>query len=201
MKSTDRKKIEKIYKQIDKIAVNGKEYIYEFYKLIDDLITKGDYNYLELTLFYKYNISILNKTISDIKERTWFEILYQTNNSFAKRIKKILDSNDVYQISYDIFKESNSENIGKIIEIEQYSESSKYYYQNKQFAKIIGSKITYLQVFKTGSTSCVIVGDKNKCINSDLMYYNWLQNTDDIKLSEDLNLINRYKIAIEYLKQ
>lgn len=198
MKS-DKKKIEKIYSQIDKLAVKGKEYIYEFYKLIDDLITKGDYNYLELTLFYKYNISILNKTISEIREKTWSEILYQTNNSSIKNIKKILDTNGLYQMSYDIFKDSNSEKIGKIIEIEQYSENSKYYYQNRQFAKIIGSKVTYLQVIKEGVSSCVIVGDKNICIDPELKNYNWIQYTNNGKLSEDLNLINRYKIAVDYL--
>jgi hypothetical protein len=46
--SPDKKKIQKIFNQIDKLAVKGKEQVYSYYKLIDDLITKGDYNYFEL---------------------------------------------------------------------------------------------------------------------------------------------------------
>jgi len=107
--SPDKKKIEKIYSQIDKLATKGKEYIYEYYKLVDDLISKGEYNYYEMTLFYKYNISIIdNNNIKDTRAKTWNEILFQTNSSVSKKIKKILDSKSVYQMGFDIYSDTVS---------------------------------------------------------------------------------------------
>jgi hypothetical protein len=107
--SPDKKKIEKIYSQIDKLATKGKEYIYEYYKLVDDLISKGEYNYYEMTLFYKYNISIIdNNNIKETRAKTWNEILFQTNSSVSKKIKKILDSKSVYQMGFDIYSDTVS---------------------------------------------------------------------------------------------
>jgi len=184
----NRKKMNKIYDKIDKLAVNGKEYIHEYHKYIDELIEKGDYNYLELTLFYFYFIDINAPeytSISDVKNKTWDKILFQTNSTMSKKIKKIFDNNGLYQIGYDIFKSNNNDNIGQIIELEQYSPDTKYYLQNKEYAKLIGLKVTYLQVTRyasdLGPTSSIII-DKT------------LQNT-----TEDNNLINRYKLAVKHL--
>ena len=54
--SPDKKKIQKIFNQIDKLASKGKEQIYEYHKLIDDLITKGEYNYFELIISISFLI-------------------------------------------------------------------------------------------------------------------------------------------------
>jgi hypothetical protein len=180
--SPEKKKIEKIYSQIDKLATKGKDQIYEYHKLIDDLISKGDYNYFELTLFYKYKIDIKDySSISDVKNITWEEILFQTNTSVSKKIKKVLDTKGVYQMGFDIFKDSNNVNLGKIVEIDQFSEDYNYYFQNKQFSKLIGARVTYLEVTKLGATSSIVV------------------NIGSPQSKEEVNLIERYKTAIDYL--
>lgn len=110
--SPDKKKIEKIYSQIDKLATKGKEYIYEYHKLIDDLIIKGDYNYFEQTLYYKYNIEVADySSVIDIKNKSWAPILFQTNVPMSKRIKKLFDKKGVYQMVFDIYSESSNLNI------------------------------------------------------------------------------------------
>jgi hypothetical protein len=294
--SPDKKKIEKIYSQIDKLATKGKEYIYEYHKLIDDLIIKGDYNYFEQTLYYKYNIEVSDySSVIDIKNKSWAPILFQTNVPMSKRIKKIFDKKGVYQMVFDIYNDSinnlnisvssplsstysttsssqvvslirngnniyvdtNDNNIynidiyysqwedntpvdnsikllqtisptqsvipyiteipttqggsylirthmrsqtpityyelnykvqidrsyllGQIVEIDKLSADAKYYLQNKQFAKIIGTRVTYLEVTKVGATSSILVDNSTS------------------GASEDANLLNRYKIAIDYL--
>jgi hypothetical protein len=294
--SPDKKKIQKIFNQIDKLATKGREQIYEYHKLIDDLISKGDYNYFELTLFYSYQIDIKDySSIADAKNKTWEEILFQTNTPVSKKIKKVLDTKGVYQMGFDIYSDSvnninttvssplsstysttsssqvlsvsrNGNNIyistndnnvynidvyysqwennvpvpitikllqnlsatqsgtqykteipttqggtylirtqmrsqssityrelnykvqidrnyklGSILEIDQLSEDAKYYLQNKQYAKLIGTRVTYLEVIKLGATSSVIV------------------NTENPQASEETNLVNRYKVAIDYL--
>ena len=51
-----RKKLEKIYNQIDKIATKGKDNILEYTRYIDELIVKGDYSNFEQCLYYYYFI-------------------------------------------------------------------------------------------------------------------------------------------------
>jgi hypothetical protein len=180
--SPDKKKIEKIYSQLDKLATKGKEYIYEYHKLIDDLIIKGDYNYFEQTLYYKYDIDITDfKSIIDVKNKTWESVLFQTNTSISKKIKKLLDKKGVYQMVFDIYQDNDDQILGQIVEVDQLSADAKYYLQNKQFAKVIGARVTYLEVTKAGATSSILID--NSTPNS----------------SEDTNLVNRYKIAVDYL--
>ena len=180
--SPDRKKIEKIYSQLDKIATKGKEYIYEYHKLIDDLIIKGDYNYFEQTLYYKYDIDITDfGSVSDVKNKTWEGVLFQTNTPISKKIKKLFDKKGVYQMVFNIHRDSNAQVLGKIVEIDQLSPDSKYYLENKQFAKVIGTRVTYLEVTRQGATSSILVDNSTP------------------NASEDTNLLNRYKIAVDYL--
>ncbi len=178
------KKINKIYNQIDKLATKGKEYVYEYYKLIDDIISKGNYSYLEVVFFYFYNIDINDEeflSVDDVKKKTWNTVLFYTNSSLAKKIKKVYDDKSVYQVGFDIFKEIDNTKLGQIVEVDQFSPDSKYYIQNKDFARLMGTRVTYLEVTKTGATSSVII------------------DTTDVKLSEENNLVNRYKNAINYL--
>jgi hypothetical protein len=85
-----------------------------------------------------------------------------------------------YELNYKVQIE-RSYLLGSIVEIDKLSPDSKYYLQNKQFAKIIGTKVTYLEVTKQGATSSIIVDNSTP------------------NASEDANLLNRYKIAIDYL--
>ncbi len=97
-----KRKTEKQFNQIDKLAKKGKDQIYEYYKLIDEFINKEEYGYLEQTLYLYYKIEIINYTVDDVKRKTWKEILFQTNSSFQTKLKKMYDSKKVYQTSFDI---------------------------------------------------------------------------------------------------
>ena len=291
--SPDKKKIQKIFNQIDKLASKGREYVHEYHKLIDDLIEKGEYNYFELTLFYSYSLDIKDyQNLIDVKNKTWNEILFQTNSPVSKKIKRVFETKQVYQMGFDVFSDSlssvqfniseplssnylttsstqsftlslvsnnvyisSNDNItkyeisrckwevengvdkpvkdtiynmqdirvgtqssykteipttagvylittesrdsfsrynykvsvtrntflGQIKEIDTLSDDSKYFIQNKQFARLIGTRVTYLEVTKAGATSSFII------------------DTELPNSSEDTNLVNRYKIAVDYL--
>lgn len=188
--SQDRKKINKIHDKIDKLAVKGKEYIYEYHNYIDDLVEKGDYSYLELALFYFYFIDINTpeySSVVDVKNKTWDKILFQTNSTLAKKIKKVFDDKGIYQLGYEVFNDTTGEKIGKIVELDQYSPDTKYYLQNKEYSKLIGLRVTYLEATKVGITSSVFA-------TSSVIIDTTLENT-----TEDNNLVNRYKLATNYL--
>ena len=296
----DKKKIEKIFNKIDKLATKGKDQIQEYYKLIDELIDKGEYSYLEqcLCIFYEIEASSFSN-VGDIKTKTWNDILFLTNTSFSKKLKKLYDSKNVYQTAFDIHSDSasivglttslplsitysttsstqsvtpskngnyvylntNDESvykldifraewdmvdgtyqpiprsltplqtievsatqslyqteiplshgreylvksysrrslpntfvrlnykltitkdslIGKIVEIDTFTQKGEYFLQNKEFAKVMGNRTTYLEAIKTGATQSYIITSESP------------------SLSEEQNLINRYKIAVEYL--
>lgn len=104
--NSDRKKIDKIYSQINKIALKGKDNVLEYYQYIDDSIAKSDYDNILQCLYYNYNVDIEKlHTVEDVKKKTWNQIRILTNLSLAKKIKKLYDSKKVYQTSFDIWSE------------------------------------------------------------------------------------------------
>lgn len=104
MDSLYKKKLAKIFNQVDKIATKGKDNFIEYYKYIDELVAKGDYATFEQALYYFYQIDITNyQYLNDVKKKTWDEVLFQTKSDFLKKLSKIYKSQDVYQISFDVF--------------------------------------------------------------------------------------------------
>ena len=102
----NKKKIDKIYSQIDKIASVGKDNFIEYSQYIDDSITKSDYDNLLQCLYLHYNIDIEKlHTVDDVKKKTWTQIRLLTNLSLTKKIKKLYDSKNVYQTSFDVYSE------------------------------------------------------------------------------------------------
>lgn len=104
--NSDRKKINKIYSQIDKIALKGKDSYLEYCQYIDDSIEKSDYDNLLQCLYYSYYIDIEKLiTVDDVKNKTWNQIRILTNLTLSKKIKKLYDSKYVYQTSFDIWSQ------------------------------------------------------------------------------------------------
>ena len=104
MSSLYRKKLQKIYNRIDAIAQKGRDNFIEYYKYIDELVQKGDYAALEQCLFYYYQVDITDfSTLEDVKKGTYESILFETTMPFLKKLKKIYDRKNVYQLSYDVF--------------------------------------------------------------------------------------------------
>jgi len=100
------KKINKIYSQIDKIAIKGKDNYLEYCQYIDDSIAKSDYDNILQCLYYHYNIDIEKlHTLEDVKKKTWNQVRILTNLTLAKKIKKLYDSKKVYQTSFDMWSQ------------------------------------------------------------------------------------------------
>jgi len=98
-----RKKVNKIFGQINKIAQKGKDNNLEYQKLIDDIIKKGDYSHLEICLAELYNIDPTKyKTVDDLKKSTWKNIMFDTDSAFITGLKKLYKSNNVYQQGNEI---------------------------------------------------------------------------------------------------
>jgi hypothetical protein len=86
---------------------------------------------------------------------------------------------DFTRLNYKLDVSRNSL-LGQIMEIDTFSPQSNYYFQNKGFANKMGLGKTLLDVTKTGTYS-ILIEDNND------------------SLSEEANLLNRYRIALDYL--
>lgn len=99
-----KRKLAKIFNQVDKIATKGKDNFIEYYKYIDELVAKGDYAAFGEALYYFYQIDItIHQYLNDVKKKTWDDILFQTKSDFLKKLSKVFKEKNVYQISYEVF--------------------------------------------------------------------------------------------------
>jgi len=104
-----RKRLQKIYFRIEKIASGGKENYYDYINLIDELVEKGDYSNLEQVFFTFYSIDIQKfRSLTEVKSETWKNILFQTKNPFSVKLKKVFDDNKVYQLGYEFWNNSDN---------------------------------------------------------------------------------------------
>jgi hypothetical protein len=182
MRNLYRGKLEKIYKKINNLALKGRDNEFEYYKYINELIEKGDYNFLEGVLLQYYQIDISNKpSVESYKKDSWSEICFKTNPSFLQKLSILYKKYNIHQQSYDIYLNDVEEPIiGQIVEKEIYTKDAKYLLQNNDFARIIGEKITYLEVNKS-SGEFLIVDNYNT------------------NLTFEQNILNQYETAIEFL--
>jgi hypothetical protein len=177
-----KKRLDKIFTKVDKIAQVGKDNLLEYQKYIDDLINKGDYASFQEMLYIYYNIdTIETQDVTQVKNGTYDEVVFQTKSSFLNKLSKLYKKKEIYQQSFNIYSDLTGEIIGEIMEVSQYSQDVKYLLQNQMYAQLIGEKKTYLKVKKTSDLEYTLIIDEN------------------VEWSEEQNLLNRYKIAIDYL--
>lgn len=178
-----RKKLQKIYKKLDDIASKGRDNQIEYFKYIDELIDKGDYVSFEEVLLVYYNLDVSKeRDVDSYKRDSWNIICQKTKPSFLSKLSNLYKKEGIYQSSFNIYRDKNSELIGQIKEKEVLSKNAEYYIKNKQYARLTGERKTYLEVKKISEDNYILIDD------------------DDLNTSEENNLLNRYKTAISYLK-
>ena len=124
MNISTKQRLEKIYKKVDTLAKKGKENVFEYYKYIDELISNSQYGDYTQMLSYYYSIDVIDYIdVSVVKTKTWKPILFQTNSSFTTNLKKLYDTNNVYQISFNIYSQLPSMDISSPLS-STYSETS-----------------------------------------------------------------------------
>jgi hypothetical protein len=106
MRNTQRDRINKIYNQINKIALKGRDNSLEYNKLIDELIKKGYYEHFEQCLITMYNIPLNKyKSVVEVKRYTWNKILLETRSLTSLKINSLLKNNNVYQVGQDFYSD------------------------------------------------------------------------------------------------
>jgi hypothetical protein len=121
-------------------------------------------------------ISVTNSSVFqlDIPTTTGGQYLITSE----QRNAGVTGSYKYYNYKVDVVKNSN---LGSIREVEILSPDYKYLVQSKQYASILGARITYLEVQRT--------------IDGTASYFDYNNPT----YNEDQNLLMRYKMAVSYL--
>lgn len=102
-KDDTRKKVDKIYRQVNKIALKGKDHKSEYHRYVDGLVAKGDYGYFEICLSDKYGIEVSKYgAVSSVKSKTWNLILEQTDSSFIEKLRSLYKRERIYQQGQEI---------------------------------------------------------------------------------------------------
>lgn len=107
----DKKKrlILKTYRKIDKVAKNGKEAIFDYKKLIDDIVLNGEYQYLNEAMFKYYNIDISTfDDIDSMKNNTFDIIRFNTKSTYEEKVKTFLQLQGVYQVGRSVYLNDNT---------------------------------------------------------------------------------------------
>jgi len=102
---TTKKAIDSIQKRLDKIALKGKDNYLEYSNYFKELSANGNYDNLLQCLYIYYLVDIEKPiiNINNFRKDTWKSILFKTDSSINKRIKKLYDSKKVYQTGFDIW--------------------------------------------------------------------------------------------------
>lgn len=175
------KRISRIYKLIDKIALKGKDNILDYKVLVDDLVLSSDYENLLVCLELYYGIDIYKlEDVSDVKNKTWEDIMFNTNSTLSRKLKRLYDSKGIYQVGIDIYDNITNLKLAEIREVGAYTDESRYLLKNKEYAKITKTRRDFVEVLKDNQYT--------------------LFDEENIDLSEDENLYNRYVGAINLIK-
>lgn len=102
---TTKKAIDSIHKRLDKIALKGKDNYLEYSNYFKELSANGNYDNLLQCLYIYYLVDIEKpiRNINNFRKDTWKSVLFKTDSSINKRIKKLYDSKKVYQTGFDIW--------------------------------------------------------------------------------------------------
>lgn len=101
--AADRKKIDKIYLQIKKLASKGRDYSLDYDRLVDDIVIKGDLAHYQMCLADYYNIDTDKyRTVYEIKKESWKSIIFQTDSDFISKMRALYKKELIYQQGYQI---------------------------------------------------------------------------------------------------
>jgi len=186
MKFWSRKsELKKVYKRIDKIAKSGSDGIFDYYLLIDELISKSKFSEFCDILDIYYNFPYDRyPNVEELKKISWTSILFKTRLKSSEDIYSVANKLGIYQIGLDYFKENDDDlqfYIGSIEEVDIYSESIDFFgVTQNEYQEIIKNKTLKLRA-------------KNN-LGELMEFNNW-----DIEKPYEVNLVNLYKIAFDYL--
>lgn len=145
-----RKLINKIYTKIDNISRKGPDYVYEYYEYIDLVIKQGNSSVLEDVMIHKFGIDMRPyPSIDDFKKDSFPKIRFQSVARFQKKLKSLLDQNNLYCVGFHYYESNNDTYVGDIREIEDSTIFKAY--EDRELREEI--KIVNLEVIKGLSSS------------------------------------------------
>lgn len=176
--------LSKIEKKLNKLIERGKDNYIFYFRYVNDIVNGANYVYFKDVLEQRFNIVFDDKLpINDIINYTWKELLKQNNGFVLNNIEAVYNANGVFQQSFGIYDDSTGLKIGEIYEIDVITTSDpNYLIEDYGLLERRGLRRKYLEVLKPTDEQSYLI------------------DYVDTSISEERNLIERYRLAIEYLK-
>lgn len=109
----------KVYTKIDEIAKEGRDYIHEYMKLIDELVDDGLFFTLSDVMQTKYGLKIEDfDNLDQFKKSSFKKIRMKTNFTTPTELSKLFRFRSVYQIGNKFYDNYNNHYLGDITEVE-----------------------------------------------------------------------------------
>lgn len=183
---SQKRQMNNLYRKIDKIAKKGSDNYLDYYRFVDDCVTRSQYWLLVQVLYHKYNFDAEKYfSVNDMKSASWTSIMYDTYSDIQERKANIMRNKGIYQLGLTYYEEvpltaTSTRPIGTIEEID-YFEQPVDGLSPSELQKIIGNKRTYLIATQVGSTSSA-------------SFSTWATQS-----RYDKNLLNLYILAFDYI--
>lgn len=166
-----RQELDKIYKKLDSLSQRGDDALMDFRDYIDQLVEYGQYGVLIDVMDLKYSIDIRGyKSVEDMKKDVFKKIKFQTKSKFAKNLKTLFDTKNVYTNGYHYYDSLTNKYLGDINEIETYSKYDYAYYDTRLNKRLNESSDISLKITLGVSSSIYsavpqYLTDPNRVIN------------------------------------
>lgn len=121
-----KREFQRIYNKIDSIAKEGKDYVFEYYKLIDDLVSEGSYLTLSDVMTKIYNIDINSyPSIDEFKRGSYKLVRFATNYPESIDFKSLFKYRNIYNVGEKYYDTDTNLFLG---EIREFGESQKQFW-------------------------------------------------------------------------
>lgn len=141
-----RKEYNKIVTRIENVARKGTEAVYDYRKLIDEIVDGGQFSILEDVFINQFKIDIRQfKSITDLKKETFDIVRQNTFSIFQRDLKKLFDQFGVYSNGFHFYDLSTNKYLGDIKEVEEV-ENWIAYKDQKLFQKQDEIRVINLEV-------------------------------------------------------
>ena len=221
-----RREYDKIYRKVNTIAQKGKDGVFDYYKFIDEIVSKSQYGMFEDVMITKYKIDIRNfLSVNDMKKETFELIRRQTTSKPQVLLKKILDSKNVYSNGFYFYDKSTNKYLGDIKEIEPVNLSeNKLLEINTEVEAIVGLSSSiynaipnYIEkdntkyypnhqvIYDQKIYHCILsytYSITNPITPTYSTYWNLVKSPtySTLSITNSNTITDKYKVAIDYLK-
>lgn len=116
MNKFDKKRLQRMYEKVDRIAQDGMLGWEDYKEYLDEIVNDSQFWLFQFMLSVKYGFDNTGKiSLNDAKTtKVYDRIRLQTTSSFQRSLKSIYDANGCYQVGKSVYLTSDNTLLGEV---------------------------------------------------------------------------------------